>query len=205
MKKKVLAAFMVMILALGMSGCGSRSATSTTESESETSIWPTDGAAGMIPTPNSNEGKVDANSTDYFWATVTNYSQDLFNEYISSIKDAGFTVDFLQYDDWFSANNEDNDYILLSYDDEEKSMDITFNVHSESESTTETITETEAPATESKTESTTEASESSDEIRPATKEALDAYETFMNDYVDFMKKYNDNPSDSEYSKNMPII
>lgn len=34
-----------------------------------------------------------------------------------------------------------------------------------------------------------------DEIRKDFKAAMDAYETFMNEYVDFMKKYKKNPSD----------
>ena len=37
-----------------------------------------------------------------------------------------------------------------------------------------------------------ESSNSSDGISPEFKEAMDSYESFMNDYVDFMKKYKEN-------------
>ena len=43
-------------------------------------------------------------------------------------------------------------------------------------------------------------------MRPEFKAAMDSYETFINGYVDFMKKYSDNPDDlsllAEYSTYM---
>ncbi len=53
----------------------------------------------------------------------------------------------------------------------------------ESESTTENV---DVPETETM---------ASDGMRPEFKEAMDSYETFMNQYCDFMKKYAENPSD----------
>lgn len=49
--------------------------------------------------------------------------------------------------------------------------------------------ETEPKATEQPTEA------KSDKIDSDFKKAMDAYEAFMDDYVDFMKKYKKNPSD----------
>lgn len=40
-----------------------------------------------------------------------------------------------------------------------------------------------------------QAAEPSGNLRPEFKEAMDAYEEFYQDYVDFMKKYKENPSD----------
>lgn len=40
-----------------------------------------------------------------------------------------------------------------------------------------------------------EASASADGIRPEFKEAMDAYEAFYDQYCDFMKKYNEDPTD----------
>ena len=48
---------------------------------------------------------------------------------------------------------------------------------------------------EEKQEETKEESNLKDGMRIEFKEAMDAYEAFYDDYVDFMKKYNENPSD----------
>lgn len=207
MKKKILAAFMVMILALGMSGCGSGSATSTTESESETEeqitniSWPSHGIGKDVPQPDINPlmGYYNWEEADSFSVNVANITKDVYDKYINACLDAGFDIDYQKSETTYWGDNADGYHLTTSLEDGMLLICVQ-NYHLDDESTTETIAETEAPATESKTESTTEASESSDEIRPATKEALDAYETFMNDYVDFMKKYNDNPSDSELLK-----
>ncbi len=201
MKKRLLATIMVVGLVLGMAGCGSSSAATpvTTESETEATMWPRDGAAGLIPTPNNESGKVDMNSSDYFGATVTDYSSDLFKEYVKSIKKAGFTEDFIEYDDYYTAEDSNGNSVILSYSDQNTklSIDVYANTKTESdrESETEKVTESE---TESAAPETSEVS--NDEIRPETKEALDSYEEFMGEYVDFMKKYNENSSDATLLK-----
>ena len=194
MKKRLLAMVMVACLSFGVIGCGSNSVVpvTTTESETEATMWPRDGAAGMIPIPNKESGTVDANATDYFFATVTDYSLELFNEYVNMVKEAGFTENFTQYEDWYRAFNDAEDDLMLTYDDDDKTMDISFYVHNETE--TETTVESE-------TKSTAETVETgSDEIRPETKEALDSYEEFMGEYAEFMKKYNENSSDATLLK-----
>lgn len=189
MKKRLLAMAMVACLSFGVIGCGSNSVTpATTESETEATMWPRDGAAGMLPIPNKESGTVDTNATDCFFATVTDYSAELFNEYVNMVKEAGFTEDFTQYEDWYRAFNDAEDDLMLTYDDEEKTMEISFYVHTET-------------TVESETESTAETVETgSDEIRPETKEALDSYEEFMGEYAEFMKKYNENSSDTTLLK-----
>ncbi len=59
------------------------------------------------------------------------------------------------------------------------------------EATTVSVKTTVRNAAENKTEALV------DGMRPDFKAAMDSYESFMNDYVDFMKKYNNNPSDPE--------
>lgn len=68
-------------------------------------------------------------------------------------------------------------------------------------------TATEAPAkTESKEESKAESKSIADSgtVTPSFKEMMDSYEAFFDEYIDFMKKYKDNPSDlsllSEYTE-----
>lgn len=192
MKKRLLVMAMVACLSFGVIGCGSNSvAPATTESETEATMWPRDGAAGMLPIPNKESGTVDTNATDCFFATVTDYSAELFNEYVNMVKEAGFTEDFTQYEDWYRAFNDAEDDLMLTYDDEDKTMEISFYVHMETETTVES--ETESKASES-------SENSSDQIRPETKEALDSYEEFMGEYAEFMKKYNENSSDTTLLK-----
>lgn len=63
----------------------------------------------------------------------------------------------------------------------------------------ETVAPTTAPteaATEAPTEAPTEpAQELVDGMRPEFKEAMDAYEAFYDEYIAFMKKYSENPTD----------
>lgn len=60
-----------------------------------------------------------------------------------------------------------------------------------------TAAPTEAPETQAPTEvPETEAPETeASGIREEFKEAMDSYESFVNDYVEFMKKYKENPDD----------
>ena len=53
----------------------------------------------------------------------------------------------------------------------------------------------EIESSQNKQEETKEESNLKDGMRIEFKEAMDAYEAFYDDYVDFMKKYNENPSD----------
>ena len=60
---------------------------------------------------------------------------------------------------------------------------------------TKTVVEEEAPA-----ESTAETVKESVEeavLRPEFKEAMDSYEAFFDEYVDFMKRYQEDPSNTE--------
>ena len=68
----------------------------------------------------------------------------------------------------------------------------------ETADTTPAPTETAAePSSEETTPATTEAKENKDDdtIDPDFKAAMDSYEKFMDEYVAFMKKYKDNPTD----------
>lgn len=61
-----------------------------------------------------------------------------------------------------------------------------------SESTaTETTTEKKEEVTTKSKPTTTAEKSASSEIRPEVKKAIDSYESFMNEYIDFMKKYSE--------------
>ena len=64
---------------------------------------------------------------------------------------------------------------------------------SKKEETTESSEPKETTTTEPTT--TEKAEDLVDGMRPEFKAAMDSYETFMTDYVDFMLKFNEDPSD----------
>lgn len=62
------------------------------------------------------------------------------------------------------------------------------------EPTTSAAETTTAPETVAAPSDSEPAQTSDDGIRPEFKEALDSYEAFIDEYCDFMKKYNDDPT-----------
>ena len=106
---------------------------------------------------------------------------------------------FSEIEDGFDDGQKDVDVIILSF--ESKYAEST-TVASEEGTTTAKATTTEATTTETTTKATTTTEPTTekeddlvDSMRPEFKEAMDSYETFMTDYVDFMLKFNEDPSD----------
>lgn len=205
MKKKLLAMAMVACLSFGVIGCGSNSvAPVTTESETEEQYsemtWPQHGIGKEVPVPDKDPliGKVNWEYDDSFVLSVANMTKDDFEAYSNTCYDAGFNVDYRKVDGCYQANNSDGYHLYLRLDDGDV-MFVRVDGPAEESSSNESETEEAVePETESTTSETFEAN--SNEIRPETKEALDSYEEFMGEYVDFMKKYNENSSDTTLLK-----
>ena len=205
MKKRLLVMAMIACLSISVIGCGSNSVVPiTTESETEEQysemIWPQHGIGKEVPVPDKDPliGKVNWEYDNSFVLSVANMTKDDFEAYSDTCYDAGFNVDYRKVDGCYQANNSEGYHLYLRLDD----GDVMFvRVDGPAEESVTNESET-AEMIESETESTApESSEtSSDEIRPETKEALDSYEEFMEGYVDFMKKYNENSSDATLLK-----
>ena len=157
--------------------------------------WPTNTTvAKMLPKPDSDVGRINWEHDDSISVEIPDVSTDDFNNYINKCSDAGFNVDFSKSDVSYYANSTDGYHLSLFLgDDNVMAIGLSkLNNEADNSSDTSTIEETvvptEAPAEES---STTEASTDSNSIRPDIKEAIDSYETFMNDYCDFMTKYSE--------------
>ncbi len=98
-------------------------------------------------------------------------------------------------EDAFDDDVKNVDSVIVAFEAEN-----TLNSETTTSATEITTTEiiTEAPTTETTTTqvTTTEKAENLiDGMRPEFKKAMDSYETFMTDYVDFMKKFESNPDD----------
>ncbi len=161
--------------------------------------WPTNGVGSKLPKPKSTKGNVQSDSSELYSVHIADMTKDDYNDYVEQCKNAGFDVDYNKIETYFSAENKDGYSISVDY--------IGFNVIGISidapenlsvEETDEEITVDEEETIEEKEsekaeteEATTEKEESDliDGLRPDFKDAMDSYEEFMLDYVDFMDEY----------------
>ena len=144
--------------------------------------WPAAGPASLVPTPASATGKVDRDSSTYFYAYVGETDAAAYASYVDACIAAGYNVDYHKGDTSFYANNASGVHVSVDY----RGFN-TMTVKVDASKTTDAAApaaEPEAPAAETPAASS---SASSSDVR----EALDAYEAFMNEYCDFMEKYAD--------------
>lgn len=160
--------------------------------------WPTNTTvAKMLPKPDSDVGRINWEHDDSISVEIPDVSTDDFNNYINKCSDAGFNVDFSKSDVSYYANSADGYHLSLFLGDDNvmaiglSKLNDEADNSSDTSTIEETTTPTETPAEESSSTETTEASTDSNSIRPDIKEAIDSYETFMNDYCDFMTKYSE--------------
>lgn len=162
--------------------------------------WPDSELSKLLPVPKSNYGAIEWENSDGFVIDVAQMSIDDFNEYVSSCKDNGFTVDYQAGKDFYYADNESGYRITLNY----KDGNVMFvRIDAPDEEPTE-VASSEEP-TEATTEETTSQADTSG-IRPEFKEAMDSYEKFFDEYCTFMKKYKESNDASsmlaDYTKYM---
>lgn len=154
-------------------------------------IWPSNGPATLLPTPKSNIGKEISNSSSQYSVYLSNMTSSDYNEYISECQKLGFDIDFNKGDTYYEAMNESGYDLRLDY---EGFNTIYIRIKAPEENTTvaeiETIVEIEttAPASEEPTKSE-DNGEMVDGMRVEFKEAMDSYEAYIDEYVDFMNRY----------------
>lgn len=205
--KKIFAALLALGLISTFTAC--QNSSKHTESYSEFK-WPDSEIASLIPTPKSSIGKIEDDSYNYLRVYVSNTTKEQFNDYIDECKKKGFTVDYSKSDDSYSAKNKDGYDLDIQYEDNNV-MEIVLDDPDEESSTESTTSKTESSkseqssasevessiaskseSSEAKTEnSKSEQSKSENDIDPKFKEAMDSYEKFIDEYVEFMKKYNE--------------
>lgn len=215
--------FILIVLIVIFSVIGSiKSGLKNAAAKNETYTWPESTLSGMIPQPESKYGKINMENEDYISIDVYKTSKESFEKYIEACKSKGFTVDYSKYDDFYSADTEDGYSLRLTFDEKEKTMDISLNApakeissaieESENENAyeIEESENTEEPSDinneENEGDNSQNTAETSDQIRPEFKEALDNYEAFMDEYCEFMKKYAESDNDismlSDYTQIM---
>lgn len=140
--------------------------------EMGTISWPTAGAGSLVPAPTSTTGKIDSDSSTFFFAYVGETNAEAFAAYVDACSGAGFNVDYDRGDTWYSADNADGVSLRVEYRG--------FNTMA---------VRVDAPEAEAPAATDSSAGGSSD-----FRATMDAYEAFMNEYCDFMETYGSDSS-----------
>lgn len=154
--------------------------------------WPASTAGKQLPAPKSLTGKFNYEYDDNFFVYIGETTKADYEEYVADCSEKGFDVDYDKGEKYYSADNDEGWHIRLCYEGN-NIMSIDIDAPSEVDGNDNTV----IPSEEETETVETEDSKDNDSggLDPEFKAAMDSYETFMNDYVDFMKKYSDNPSD----------
>lgn len=166
--------------------------------------WPKSEIAGLLPLPQSTVGKVSTDTADGCYIYVGETTIDGFNSYADECSNCGFSVDYERGDKFYNANDECGNALSLSYrgnnvmiiqlkknyetETDKAEIETENKVSSEPEQE-ETAEKTAEQLAEETAEQPGDDAESADGMRTEFKEAMDSYESFMNEYCDFMKKY----------------
>lgn len=173
--------------------------------------WPSSTVGNMLPAPKSTTGKFSYEHDDSFFVYVGETSKADYDQYVADCSANGFNIDYDKGDTYYRADNADGYHISLKYEGNNiMAVEIKASKNSDTgtsePATTEPSTETTAPSESSSTETKPNDTELVDGMRKDFKDAMDSYEAFIDEYVAFMKKYSDNPSDvsllADYTKYM---
>lgn len=148
--------------------------------------WPASIAGEQLPVPKSTIGKFSYEHDDNFFVYVGDTSKVDYAEYVSACSEKGFNVDYDKGEDYYYADNSEGWHVFLRYvGNNTMSIDI-----DAPDKTDDSNKMTTPVAVESETEIKNDNS-----INPEFKAAMDSYENFIDEYVEFMKRFNANPSD----------
>lgn len=173
--------------------------------------WPSSTVGNMLPAPKSTTGKFSYEHDDSFFVYVSETSKADYDQYVADCSANGFNIDYDKGDTYYRADNADGYHISLKYEGNNiMAVEIKASKNSDAgtsePATTEPSTETTAPSESNATETKPNDTDLVDGMRKDFKDAMDSYEAFMDEYVAFMKKHSDNPSDvgllADYTKYM---
>lgn len=149
--------------------------------------WPTSAIAQLLPVPEDlSNGVISSDREDYLSVYLGKLSKDDYQSYVEQCKEKGFTVDYSSSDDYYFANNSEGYRLSVDYDVDRRMMDVSVSTPVETTPTPEATPE----PTETTTEEPVTDDASSEEVDPDFKATMDSYETTINNYCDFMEKYN---------------
>lgn len=187
--KLALIAMVAMLAVIALLVVAVRSCSSSPSEENNDLDWPTTGLAAMLPDPPSERGKVDVDDVSLA-ATFEQTGTADYESYIKACKAKGFTVNAEEGKSEYMASNAEGYKLSVTASSDSVSVALEKpeeNSAEETEGQAGTASNGDADASESvQPESNNQASTiSSSDAR----KVIDDYEAFMNEYVDFMQKY----------------
>lgn len=209
--KKIAAIILAVIAVLGMTACGTKSReaeetqtpmpTTTPDGAAKdlSGDWPIIGPGALIPAPMGESCEISQDSEEYFHAEIDGVTRVGFNDYVKKCIEAGFKEDYYKSDNCYRAESNEGYYLELYLYESDNNLSILIRKVDPEEQTEEqaetpqpkaTLTPEPQPTAASKPTPTSKPTESKKaEVSPDFKELMDSYEKFMNEYVAFMKKY----------------
>lgn len=149
--------------------------------------WPTRGLGSLLPAPASGLGNISVDSSERFFAYIGGTDQEAFSKYVSACEDAGFTVDHSKGDGYYDADDKKGNSLHLAY---EGFNIMSISVDAADDSSSSSSSSSSAAKSTSKSSSSS-AKKSAGSVDPDFKAMMDEYEDFFDEYVSFMKKYQD--------------
>lgn len=157
---------------------------SYSKEKAEDLVWSEYVLSEKLPEPKTLKGRLNYDSSSSLSLYIMGVDKSEYKDYVKACKEKGYTVDISNSSTSFSAENEEGYSLYLYYDEDDKEYNISL-----SKPEKESISEETQKEDPSKTDT------DNNGLRPDFKKAMDDYESFMNEYVEFMKKFNANPSD----------
>ncbi len=160
--------------------------------------WPTSELANTLPIPEFDGGYISTDTSNEISITLGHVSKENYDKYVNECSAKGYNKNYKKSNKHYTADNDQGNHLELSYYGGQR-MNISLESTS-SDSSSSTPTTTEPPKTNEQENQTTSSSSSttstsSNGLSKEFKDAMDSYESFMNEYIDFMKKYQANSTD----------
>lgn len=141
--------------------------------------WPSIGLGVLLPATKSTFGDISWDNSETFIVHVGNTPLNEYNEYVKLCQEKGFTVDYSKSDNYYSAKNSYGYELTVRYLGY-NTIEVCIRTTEETISLHDTTIQTDPPVTDAP---------SADGLSEDFKTAMDSYEAFFDEYVDFMKKY----------------
>lgn len=145
--------------------------------------WPNEGSASLLPVPDSLNGKISMDSSEGFAVSISDISTEAYKAYVDACREKGFNIDYENSDNGYKAGNNDGCELKISYDEAFDIMRIDLKVP---ERKTEISSEDPEDSEDSEE---VKSAVNDNEISPEFKEAMDSYEAFFDEYIEFMEEF----------------